>query len=115
MAFVSRAPFKYLAKQKNIEVFAISIYDIDKRLESLQEIEAAVVSTDNINFQINKTDKPLTDPETVVPEKYHDFLDVFSKESLDTVAKHSKYDHKIRLLKRHKNFGHSPLRGMSQD
>ena len=69
----------------------------------------AAVSADNINFQMNKTDKAPTDPKIVVPEEYHDFLDVFSKEASDTVAEHSKYDHKIRLLERHKNLGHSPL------
>ena len=63
---------------------------------------------------MNKANKPLTDSKTVVPEEYHDFLDVFLKEVLDTVAEHFKYDHRIRLLEGHKDLGHSPLRGMSQ-
>ena len=115
LAFVGGAPFKYLAKQKDVKLFAIFICDIDKRLESLQEIELAAVSANNINFQMNKTDKPPTDSKTKVPEEYHDFLDVFSKKALDTVAEHFKYDHRIRLLEKHKNLSHSPLRGMSQE
>ena len=90
-----------------MKIFSISVRDIDDRLEALQKtaVEAAAVSTDDINFQMNKTNKAPTDPKTVVSEKYHDFLNVFSKEALDTVTEHCKYDHRIRPLKGHKNLG----------
>ena len=114
---MGETPFKYLAKQKNIEIFSISIQDIDERLELLQRVtgEAAVVLTNNINFQMNKTDKTPTDSKIVVLEEYHDFFDVFLKKILDTVAEHSKYDHRIKLLDGHKNLGHSSLRRISQE
>ena len=115
LAFVGKTSFKYLAKQKEVEIFSISIQDINERLEVLQEAVAEVtaVSADDINFQMNKTDNPPTNPKTVLLEEYHNFLDVFSKEASDIVAAHSKYNHRIRLLESHKGLGYSPLHGMS--
>ena len=97
LAFISGAPFMHLAKSKKqrAEIFAISMRDIE--------------------YQLNKGTKPLTDPKTVVPAEYHDFFDVFSKEISDTLRPHRKYDHRIELLK-DKNLGdlgHSALRGLS--
>ena len=98
LAFIGGAPFMHLAKSKKqkAEIFAISMRDIE--------------------YQLNKGTKPPTNPKTVVPAEYHDFLNVFSKEVLDTLRPHGKYDHKIKLLK-DKDFasdlGHSALRGMS--
>ena len=114
---MGEAPFKYFIKQKDVKIFSISVQDINKKLELLQGVaaEAAAVLIDNINFQINKTDKPLTDPKTVVFEEYHDFLDMFLKEASDTVVEHSKYNHQIRLLEGHKDLGHSLLREISQE
>ena len=80
----------------------------------MQEVEAAAVSTNNINFQMGKANKPLTDLKIVVPEEYHDFLDVFSKKALDTVTKHSKYDHWIKELKEYKDLDYSFLQDMLQ-
>ena len=67
----------------------------------------------DIEYQLNKVMKPLTDPKTVVPVKYHDFIDVFSKETSDKLSPHTKFDHKIKLLKDKGKLGHSALRGMS--
>ena len=69
----------------------------------------------DIEYQLNKGTKPPTDPKTVVPPKYHDFLDVFSKQASDKLRPYDKYDHKIKLLKDAKlsDLGHSALRGMS--
>ena len=61
LAMVSAAPFQYLTKQKDVEIFGILMQDLE--------------------YQLNKTEKPVTDPATVVPECYHKFLDVFSKKS----------------------------------
>ena len=95
LAFIGRAPFMHLAKKQKAEVFVISMRDI--------------------KYQLNKTTKPLTDPKTVVPPEYHDFLDVFSKNVSDTLRPYRKYNHKIELLKNKKlsDLGHSALRGMS--
>ena len=94
LAIVSAAPFQYLTKQKGVEIFGISMRDFE--------------------YQLNKTEKPVTDPATVVTECYHDFLDVFSKEASDIVSPHSKYDHKIKLLNGAKDHGQTALRGMSK-
>ena len=99
LTFIGGAPFLRLAKLRKpkhrAEIFAISIRDI--------------------KYQLNKGTKPLTDPKTVVPEEYHDFLDVFSKDISDTLRPYGKYNHKIELLKKKElsDLGHSALRGMS--
>lgn len=54
---IGAALFQHLAKQKNVEIFAISIQDI--------------------KYQLNKTEKPATDFVTIVSKCYYDFLDVF--------------------------------------
>lgn len=112
---MDKVPFKYFAKQKNVKVLSISIQNIDKRLKSLQIVKAAAVLTNNINFQISKTNKPLTNSKIVMLKEYHNFLDIFSKETFDTMAKYFKYNYKIKLLKGHKDFDHSFLREISQE
>lgn len=77
-------------------------------------MEIFAVSMRDIEYQLNKGEKPVTDPKTVVPEEYHEFLDVFSKAASDTVSQHSKHDHKIKLLDASQDHGHSLLRGMSR-
>ena len=67
----------------------------------------------DIEYQLNKVTKPLTDPKTVVWVKYHDFIDVFSKETSNTLSPHTKLNHKIELLKDAGELGHSALWGMS--
>ena len=97
LAFIGGAPFMHLAKSKKqkAEIFTISMQDIE--------------------YQLNKKTKPLTNPKTVVLEEYHDFLDVFSKDISDTLRPYGKYNHKIELLKDKdlSDLGHSVLRGMS--
>ena len=82
---VGAAFFQYLTKQKGVEIFSISMRDL--------------------KYQLNKAEKPFTNPATVVLECYHEFLDVFSKEALDIVSLHSKYDHKIELVNGGKGHG----------
>ena len=50
----------------------------------------------------------------MVPEEYHKFLDVFSKEASNTLSKHSKYDHRIQFLEGYKDHGNSFLQAMSE-
>ena len=94
LIFIGGAPFTYLAKQKDIEIFAISMRDIE--------------------YQLKKAIKTPMDPKTVVSEKYHEFLDVFSKEASDTLSEHSKYDHKIRFMEDYKDHGNNLFRVMSE-
>ena len=94
LAFIGGAPFTYLAKQKDVEIFAISMRDIE--------------------YQLEKATKTPIDPKIVVPEEYHKFLDIFSKEASDTLFEHSKYDHRIQFLEGYKDYGNSPLRVMSE-
>ena len=54
LAMVGAAPFQYLTKQNGVEIFSILMQDLD--------------------YQLNKAEKPVTDPATVVSECYHEFL-----------------------------------------
>jgi hypothetical protein len=58
--------------------------------------------------------KKHTDPLTKVPSKYHDLIDVFSRENSDKLPVQRPYDHKIKLIK-DKQHGFGPLYGMTQD
>ena len=93
LALIGGAPFIHLARSKKqrAEIFAISMRDIE--------------------YQLNNGIKPPTNPKTVIPAEYHDFLDVFSKDISDTLRPYGKYDHKIELLKDKDlgNLGHSAL------
>ena len=97
LAFIGGAPFMHLAKSKKqkTEIFAISMQDI--------------------KYQLNKETKLLTDLKTVIPAKYHDFLDVFLKEAFDMLRPYGKSNYKIKLLKNTElsDLGHSVLRRMS--
>ena len=104
LAFIDAAPFQYLVKQKDVKIFVVSMQDIENELN-------AILMKD-IEYQLNKTAKAPTDPKTMVPEEYHKFLDVFSKEASDTLSPHSKYNHQIRLLEGYKDYGNSPLSKM---
>ena len=55
--------------------------------------ELNAISIKNIEYQLNKTAKTPTDPKTVVPKKYHEFLNVFLKKASDILSPHLKYDH----------------------
>ena len=94
LTFIEGAPFTYLAKQKNVEICAISMRDIE--------------------YQLKKAVKTPMDPKTVVPENYHKFLNVFSKETSDTLSEHSKYDYRIQFLEDYKNYSNSLLQAMSE-
>ena len=61
---IGAAAFVRYAKQKSYHLFTISIRDINKALE----------------------EKKYPDPATILPEEYHDFLDIFSQEDLNKLA-----------------------------
>ncbi len=63
----------------------------------LKGVQVFTVSMRDIQYQAEKEARAETDPKSVVPQEYHDFLDVFSKKDSDTLPPHRKYDHKIHL------------------
>ena len=106
LAFIGVAPFQYLARQKDVEIFAVSMQDIENKLN--------VILIKDIKYQLNKMAKTLTDPKTVVLEEYHKFLNILSKEASDTLSPHSKYDHQICLFESYRDYGNSFLSKMSE-
>ena len=76
--------------------------------------EFNTISMKDIKYQPNKTAKTPTDPKTVVPKEYQKFLDVFSKEALDTLLPHLKYNYQIRLLEGYRDHRHSFFSKMSE-
>ena len=97
LALIGAAPFIWLAK-----------------LKSEHKTEIIAISMQDIEYQLNKVTKPLTDPKTVVLAKYYDYLDVFSKDAFNTLRSYGKYNHTIELFKDaiSNNLGHSALRGI---
>ena len=81
ISIIGAAPFNTLVQQvsyaKNMEIFSISIRNIEKVLAP----------------------KSTTDLAKKLPTKYHDFLYVFSQVDSDILTLHRFYDHKIPLIK----------------
>jgi hypothetical protein len=73
------------------ELFSTSLYEIDRIIESRQEVE---------------------DREPQVPDAYREYEDVFSKEASDTLPPHRLYDHQIHLDQPN-TLGFSPLYKMT--
>ena len=90
--FIEGVLFTYLAKQKDVKICAILMWDI--------------------KYQLKKATKTPTDSKTVVLKEYHEFLNVFLKEVLNTLSKHSKYDHRILFLESYKDYGNSLFQAM---
>lgn len=63
---------------------------------------------------MNKAKKPVTNLATKISKCYHDFLNIFSKEDLDKILPHSKYDHKIKLLNKGRDHNQAVLCGISK-
>ena len=68
----------------------------------------------NIDYQLNKDKMPPINPATKMPECYHNFLDVFSKETSNTVSAHSKHNHVICLLDE-KDYSQATLKAMLKE
>jgi hypothetical protein len=95
VAMIGSAPFNRLSKDKDVQIFAISLRDIEKALETKVEV----------------------DPRTLVPEEFHSdfrFMRTFSKQDSDKLPPSRLYDHKIEL-EPGKRPGYGPLYGMSQN
>ena len=106
LVFIGTTPFQYLVKQKDVEIFAVFMQDIKNKLN-------AILMKD-IKYQLNKIAKTSINPKTMIPEEYHEFLNIFLKEALDTLLPHLKYDHQIRLLEGYRDYGHSLFSKISE-
>ena len=92
ICMIGCAPFTQIAQKKNHEIFTIIMKDIEKALNP----------------------KSLTDPSTILPKEYHEYLNVFSKWLVNSLPPHQPYDHHIRLEPgAQPTF--RPLYGMSHD
>lgn len=94
IATIGAAPFNLLTRRKDVEIFAVSLKDVE--------------------YEMAKRKKTVTNPKLVVPEEYHDFLDVFSKQDADRLPPHRKYDHKIELMEGREAPSKAPLYRMSE-
>ena len=94
-------------KAKDIDIAMIGV-DIYYTACRLKEAQVFAILMRDIQYQAEKEARAETNPTSVIPQKYHDFLDVFSKKDSDTLPPHQKYDHKIHLEEEQK-LGHIPL------
>ena len=92
VAAIEAAPFNLWVKCHLMEVFAISLRDIEKALESKKHF----------------------DPAVKLLKEYHQFLDIFSRQEADMLPVHQSYDHKI-PLEDEKQLTFKALYSMSQD
>ena len=106
LVFIGTMPFQYLVKQKDVEIFAVFMRDIKNKLN-------AILMKD-IKYQLNKMAKTSTNPKTMIPKEYHEFLNIFLKEALNTLLSHLKYNHQIRLLEGYRDYGHSLFSKISE-
>jgi hypothetical protein len=67
IAAISRATFQHHLNNKNSKTFVISLYEIDQIIKDKTEV----------------SEEEQTKLRPVIPECYHNYLDVFSKEASD--------------------------------
>jgi len=79
------------SKKNRIEIFAMSIKDIDKEIIYNTQCELNVL---NVAF-INASAQNLEDIKVKLSLKYQNFLDVFDRVQVDKLSSHHSYDHKI--------------------
>ena len=91
---IAAVSFNVLVKQKDVEIFAIILK--------------------KINYEMKKRKKTVTNSKLIVSKKYHDFLNVFSKQKADKFSFHRKYDHSIELIEEKKAPIRVPLYRMSE-
>ena len=66
----------------------------------------------DIQYQAKKKTRAETDPISIVPQEYHNYLNIFSKKNSDSLPLYQKYDHKMYLEEKQK-LSHAPLYKMS--
>jgi hypothetical protein len=86
-AFVNAAAFVRIASDKENVVSVLPIRPADQASSSASVSTTTIEVTDPQDYMDNLR--------TMVPPQYHDYLDVFSKSSADTLPPHRPYDHAI--------------------
>jgi hypothetical protein len=71
----------------------------------------------NLKIQLKKqSSNTIIDSKSMISTKYHDFLNVFSKEKADILSSHKKHDHRIELEKDHEsNHEYASLYNLSEE
>ena len=88
---ITAAPFFHVSKQKGVELFSVSLKDVEKALRPKQH----------------------TDPATKLPPELHEFFELFFHQKTNKLPPHKPYDHKIKFIKS-KQPGYGLLYSMSQ-
>lgn len=80
-----------LAHQKEVQIFAMSMEDIDRQLALNRECQVEEISLKDNAVQHMK------DVQRQLPVKYHEYLDVFDHSQANQLPPHRLYNHKIEL------------------
>ncbi len=81
------------SKKNRIEIFAMSIEDIDRKIVYNTQCELNVL---DVAF-IDASAQNLEDIKVKLSSKYQNFIDVFDRAQVDKLSPHRSYDHKIEL------------------
>jgi hypothetical protein len=81
---IAIAFFNILSRQKNVEIFVVSMKDLKIQLKKQES-------------------NTITDSNLVMSFEHHDFLNVFFEEKVDILSSHRKHDHCIKLEKDHES------------
>ncbi len=86
-------------KESAIEIHLITIVSFNT-LSRQRNVEIFAVSMKNLKIQLKKQDSnTIIDSKSVILLKYHDFLNVFSKEKANILSLHRKHNHRIKFEK----------------
>lgn len=119
IALISGNAFHLNCKRPSNELFATSLYEIDRLIEDRRDsVDEAHDQDEALHIAALQTTDP--DNESLshlqqVPPSHHDWLHVFSKKASDTLPPRRTYDHKIQLVqgKSESDLTYSPLYKMS--
>ena len=92
---IDEISFNLLTKQKEMQIFATFLK--------------------NIEIELAKKTKSITNSKSIVSSEYHDFLNVFSKKLVDVFSLHRKHDHTIKLKSEIEELSYVSLYNMSED
>ncbi len=94
---INAASFKTLlnhSKRNKIEVFALFITNINRKIAYNTQCNLNALNVSSIN----ETTQNLKDIKAKLSSKYHEFLDVFDRAQLNKLLSHCFYDYKIKLI-----------------
>jgi hypothetical protein len=91
---IETTSFDFLVSQKDVSIFFVTLRDI--------------------NIELLKKNKSITNSKTIISLEYHDFLNVFSKEKANEMSSHRKHNHSIQLKSEIENLTHASLYNMSE-